>query len=265
MRAGIQAGRVALISGGGRGIGAAISLALAADGADIAINYNRDEAAAQATAAQVRALGRNVRLYRASIADDAACAALVGSVVKDFGRLDILINNAGIASRGNTVELSPVTEIEKLMRVHVFGAYSLTHYALPHLKRAGRGDVIMISSSATQRLLPNQAPYTMAKAALEALAVTLAKEINMDGIRVNVVAPALTVTEMGRRLAKATAGVSEITELDRQSPFEHVCTPEEVADVVAFLTSPRNGYVSGQVVYVDGAYTGMPAPARTVS
>lgn len=255
--------RVALISGAGRGIGAAIAAALAADGADIALNYNRDEAAAQETARRLAALGATVRLYQGSVGNVAACQTIVESAVRDFGRLDILVHNAGIASRGLNVDKTSPEEVEKVMRVHAFGAFYLAHFALPHLVAAPRGDIVMISSVATQSPAAGGAPYNMAKAAIEALAKTLAKEVNRDGVRVNVVGPGLTATDMGSRLAKAVTGVGAIGDLDAVFPFGHVCTPEEVADVVAFLCSPRNGYVSGQVIYVEGAQGGgMPRPPK---
>ena len=244
--------RVALVSGAGRGIGASIAAALAKDGADIALNYNRDEAAAQETADRLGALGARVRLYQGSVGDAAACERIVEAAAGDFGRLDILVHNAGIASRGLPVAKTSPEEVEKLMRVHAFGAFYLAHYALPHLLAAPRGDIVMLSSIATLVPQAGGAPYNMAKAAIEALAKTLAKEVNRHGIRVNVVAPGLTATDMGSRLAKAVTGAA-IADLDAAYPFGHVCTPEEVANVVAFLCSPQNGYVSGQVIYVEGA------------
>lgn len=255
--------RVALVSGAGRGIGASIAAALARDGADIALNYNRDEAAAQETAGRLSALGAQVRLYQGSVGEAADCAAIVESAARDFGRLDILVHNAGIASRGLPVAKTSPDEVEKLMRVHAFGAFYLAHYAMPHLLVAPRGDIVMLSSIATAATPAGGAPYTMAKAAIEALAKTLAKEVNRSGIRVNVVAPGLTATEMGGRLAKAVTGVETIGELDAAYPFGHVCTPQEVAKVVAFLCSPSNGYVSGQVIYVEGGQGGgFPTPPK---
>ncbi|MYE83091.1 MAG: SDR family oxidoreductase [Gammaproteobacteria bacterium] len=121
------------------------------------------------------------------------------------------------------------------------------------MREAKRGDIVMISSAATRSFGANGAPYNMGKAALEALAMTLSKEEKRHDIRVNVVAPGLVETEMGRRLVRATAGVQDIRTLDADSPFGHVCQPEDVANVVRFLVSDSNSYVTGERLYVDGS------------
>lgn len=245
-------GRVALVSGSGRGIGKAIALRLAALGADVAINYRKDADAALETVAEIEALGRKAKAYAASVADVSACEKMIGDVAADFGGLGILINNAGIASRGRTVEDTDPAEFERVVHTHAFSAFYLSHFALPHLRAAGRGDIIMITSVATLKMSANGAPYNVGKAAMEALAQTLSKEVNTQNIFVNTVAPGLTVTEMGDRLAQATRGVAHISELDAKSAFGHVLLPEEVANVVGFLCSPENTYVSGQKISLDG-------------
>ncbi len=245
-------GRVALVTGGGRGIGRAIALALAADGADVAVNYRRDEKAAEATVAEIERLGRRGAAYRASIDDLAADEAMATAVLEEFGFVDILVHNAGIASRGHTVVDTDPAEIERVWRTHAFGAFVLSKLLLPSMRERSRGDVVMISSAATVHMAANSSPYNMAKAALEALAMGLAKEERSNGIHVNVVAPGLVETEMGRRLVKGSMGVEDIHSLDARSPFGHVCTPEEVAEVVRFLVSDAAGYVTAQKLTVDG-------------
>ena len=138
------------------------------------------------------------------------------------------------------------------MRTHVYGAYQLCGALLPGMRSRPRGDVVMISSVAAKQFAARTSPYTMAKVALEALALTLAKEERNNGIHVNVVAPGLVDTEMGRRLVKGMMGVEDISTLDASSPFGRVCRPEDIADVVRFLVSPAAGYVTGQIVTVDG-------------
>jgi 3-oxoacyl-[acyl-carrier protein] reductase len=245
-------GRVALVTGGGRGIGKAIALGLAEDGADVAINYRRDADSAHETVAEIEKLGRRAQAYAASVDEHAQCEAMVDSVVADFGPVDILVNNAGNASRGLTVADTDPAELERTMRTHAFGAWSCAKLVLPSMRTRPRGDIVMISSAATLHMAANSAPYNMAKAALEALAATLAKEERRNGIHVNVVAPGLVDTEMGRRLVKGALGVDDIRTMDAKAAFGHVCSPEEVAEAVRFVVSEHASYVTGQRIGVDG-------------
>jgi NAD(P)-dependent dehydrogenase (short-subunit alcohol dehydrogenase family) len=249
-------GRVALVTGGSRGIGRAISLALAEDGADVAVNYRRDEASAKETVAEIEALGRRAFAYAASVENFEEDQAMVAAASADLGAIDILINNAGIASRGQTVEKTDPLEMERVVRVHAFGPHYLSKLVIPDMKEKGKGDIIMISSAATQSMGAGGAPYNMGKAAMEALALTLFKELRPKNIRVNIVAPGLVETEMGRRLMKATAGVDDLRQLDASMPFGRVCQPEDIANVVRFLVSDRAGYVTGERLYVHGGGQG---------
>ena len=253
-------GRVALVSGGSRGIGAAICLALARDGADVAINYRRDEEAAHDVRRQAEALGRRARIYQAEVSDLEADQRMVEAIAGELGPVDILVNNAGIASRGQFVADTDPAEMERVMRTHVFGAFYLTKLVLPGMRTRPRGDIIMISSSATQSLGAGGAPYNMAKAAMEALAKTLAKEERDNNIRVNVVAPGLVETEMGRRLIRATAGVEDLRAVEATMPFGMVCQPEDIGEMVAFLCSEQARYITHQVIYVNGG--GFDSPRR---
>ncbi len=245
-------GRTALVTGASRGIGRAIALALAEAGADIAVNYRRDTGAANETIAAVQALGRKAIGYSASVENWDEDVAMAAQVVEDFGGIDILVNNAGIASRGQSVADTDPAEMERVVRVHAFGPHYLSKLVVPQMRARGRGDIVMISSVATLFHSANGGPYNMGKAAMEALALTLAKEERVHGIRTNIVAPSLTVTEMGKRLSRATSGVADIHELDARSPFGRVSTPEDVAAVVTFLVSSANPYVNGQKVNVNG-------------
>ncbi len=245
-------GRTALVTGASRGIGRAIALALAEAGADIAVNYRRDTGAANETIAAVQALGRKAIGYSASVENWDEDVAMAAKVVEDFGGIDILVNNAGIASRGQSVADTDPAEMERVVRVHAFGPHYLSKLVVPQMRARGRGDIVMISSVATLFHSANGGPYNMGKAAMEALALTLAKEERVHGIRTNIVAPSLTVTEMGKRLSRATSGVADIHELDARSPFGRVSTPEDVAAVVTFLVSSANPYVNGQKVNVNG-------------
>ena len=245
-------GRVALVTGGGRGIGKAIALGLAEDGADVAVNYRKDEASAQETVREIEKLGRRGAAYSATVGEFAECERLVGSVIDDFGHVDILVNNAGIASRGQSVADTDPAEMERVYNTHAFGAWACSKLVLPSMRAQERGDIVMISSAATLHHAGWSAPYNMAKAALEALALTLAKEERRNNIHVNIVAPGLVDTEMGRRLVKGAMGVEDIRTMDARAAFGHVCTPEEVAEVVRFVVSDRASYVTAQRIGVDG-------------
>ena len=177
---------------------------------------------------------------------------MVNAAIADFGHVDILVNNAGNASRGQTVADTDPAELERVIRTHAFGAWSCAKLVLPSMRAQPRGDIVMISSAATLHIGANSAPYNMAKAALEALSATLAKEERRNGIHVNVVAPGLVDTEMGRRLVKGAMGVTDIRTMDAGAAFGHVCSPEEVADVVRFVVSEQASYITGQRIGVDG-------------
>ncbi len=245
-------GRAALVTGGGRGIGQAIALSLAEAGADVAVNYRRDADAAAETVKAIEAMGRKAKAYAASVENWDEDVAMAAEVVKDFPNLSIVVNNAGIASRGQAVADTDPAEMERVVRVHAFGPHYLAKLLVPHLRTQGRADIIMISSVATLGMGARGAPYNMGKAAMEALALTLAKEEREHGIRTNIVAPSLTVTEMGRRLTRATTGIEDIHQLDARSPFGRVSTPEDVAAVVTFMVSGANPYANGQKINING-------------
>lgn len=244
-------GRIALVTGGSRGAGKAIALGLAADGAAVAVNYRKDDAAAAETVAEIEALGRRAIAVRASVADPDADAEMVERVSGELGPISILVNNAGQASRGRSVADTDPTEVEYLLGTHAVGPHHLSRLVIPEMRSCDRGDIVFISSVATDHNAANGAPYNMAKAAMEALAFGLAKEEKRNGIHVNIVAPGLIETEMGRRLVKA-GGVEDISTLHAHYPFGRVCQPEDVADVVRYLVSDKASYVSGIRIRVDG-------------
>jgi 3-oxoacyl-[acyl-carrier protein] reductase len=248
-------GRTALVTGASRGIGAAIARVLAACGADVAINYQSNRAAAEEVAAQVRALGRRAGIYQADVGDFAACKAMVEAALADLGPVSTLVNNAGIGSVA--VGQPPIAELEdadlqRLLNAHVFGPLHLCRLLVPQMRTLGRGDVIMISSVAAQVYGPRFGVYAIAKSGMEAMAYTLAKEERQHGIHVNVVAPGLVETDMGKRLVNFRQGVEDIHELDSQSPFGFVCQPEDIANAVAFLCSEEGRYITNQRITVNG-------------
>lgn len=248
-------GRVALVTGGDRGIGRGISELLASEGAAVAVNYRRDQEAADATVAAIESAGGIARAYQASVDDAEQDAQMVDSVVADLGAVDLLVNNGGVASRGHAVADTDPSEVARVIGIHAIGPHHLCRLVLPSMRTRPRGDIVMVSSVATSHHAGKGAPYNMGKAALEALAFTLAKEERQHGIHVNVVAPGLVDTDMGQRLARATSGVTDLRSLDASSPFGHVCQPIDVARVVLWLCSEGAGYVTGQRIECDGGGT----------
>jgi 3-oxoacyl-[acyl-carrier protein] reductase len=250
-RGGLE-GRVALITGASRGIGRGVAVRLAADGADIAVNYRDNEAAAAETVRLVEVEGRRARAYQASVDSLDADAAMVGDVLRDFGFVDILVCNGGPASSGLPVVDTDDVEFDSNMMTHAFGAKNLCKLLIPQMRTRPRGDIVMMSSISTSYIGGNGAPYNMAKAALETLARELACEERQHRIRVNVVAPGMVATDMGDHYAKMAVGAERATDLDESNPFGRVCRVEDVAGVVAFLVSEDGFFVSGQRIGVDG-------------
>lgn len=244
--------RVALVTGGGRGIGRGIAIGLADDGFDVAITYRRDGDAALATVAEIEGRGVQAMAISADVSSPEDNETTIARIIDRFGRLDVVVSNGGIASRGRTVVETDHDELQRVMATHALGPHHLCSVAIPHLRERDRGDIVVISSVATLSHGANGAPYSMGKAALESLALTVAKEERPNGIRVNIVAPGLVETDMGRRLVKGAAGIDDIRTLDEAMPFGRVCQPEDIADAVRFFVSDRASYVTGEKLNVWG-------------
>lgn len=252
---GEQDGRVALVTGGGRGIGRAICLRLAADGADIAINYHSNADAARAVADEVRALGRRAEVFQADVAEQADCERLASEVLATFAKVDILVNNAGMGAtaigRPRLADAEPA-DFQRLFASNALGPFYLSRALVPQMREQPRGDIVMISSIGAQNFGPTGGTYSASKVALEALAYTLAKEERANNIHVNVVAPGLVETDMGEALMKFTRGIQSMRELDASQPFGRIGQPEDIAAAVAFYCSPRSAYITNQRLTVSG-------------
>ncbi len=247
------------MTGGGRGIGRAVSEQLAAAGAAVAVNYRRDVDAAADTVAAIVSAGGIARAYAASVDDPEAMASMVEAIRVDLGPVDLLVCNAGIASQGHSVAETDPAELVRVLTTHAIGAHHACRLVLPGMRAAERGDIVMISSVAAHTHGANGAPYSMGKAAVESLAHTLAKEELANGIHVNIVAPGLVETDMGVRLARAIYAkrdMDDLRELDASFPFGRVCQPGDVADVVLYLCSEQASYLTDQRIVVDGGAGG---------
>jgi NAD(P)-dependent dehydrogenase (short-subunit alcohol dehydrogenase family) len=238
---------------------------LAQDGADVAINYEKNEQQALEVAAQITRVGVRSTAVRGSVASYEDCQTVIAEVEATFGGLDILVNNAAVLVFGKSLADVTSEEMAHVIGVNTVGAFNMSKAAIPLLRHHKRSDIIFVSSYSLTTLGRGNGPYNMSKAAVEAFACTLAKEERHNGIRVNIVSPNLTVTDMNRSFLPAFFGVADLSELDARSPFGRLGVPEDIASVVGFLVSPANEYVSGQRVVVDGACdVGMIAGRRTV-
>ncbi len=244
--------KIALVTGGGRGIGRSISERLAEEGAIVAINYRSDVESANETLRNIDTKGGVGKIFKASIDDENEVTTMIYQIQKEFGAIDILINNAGIASRGQSVERTDPDELLQVMRIHALAPHRICQLVLPDMKKKKKGSIVMISSVATLGQAAGGAPYNMGKSAMESLALTLAKEVRKYGIRVNIVAPGIVETEMGDRLIQAVVGVKSIQEIARKMPFQRLCQPRDVANTVHFLVSEEASYITGEKINVWG-------------
>jgi 3-oxoacyl-[acyl-carrier protein] reductase len=242
-------GKVAVVTGASKGIGAAIAERLAADGASVAINYATSKEDAEALAERIRGNGGKAKAIYADIGNPSQARAFVDAAVKEFGRLDILVNNAGKFHIGpiGTVDEA---DVRSQFAVNVDGPIFATQAAASHFSTEG-GRVINVSSIAATHPLPGLSVYSATKAALDALTRVWAAELGPRGVTVNAVAPGLVDTAM-LRAATARMGEEAVKGMVARTPLGRLGTTSDVADVVAFLASPDARWVTGQVVEASG-------------
>ncbi|MCX4783018.1 SDR family oxidoreductase [Streptomyces sp. NBC_01264] len=237
---------VALVTGGSRGIGAATALRLARDGADVALTYVDDAEAARAVVGKIEALGRRGLALRADAGDAEAASGAVEEAVRGLGRLDVLVNNAGVGVLGPLEGLTPA-DVDRVLAVNVRGTFLASRAAAGRMGRGGR--IITVGSCMTQRVPgPGGTLYAMSKAALTGLTKALARELGARGITANLVHPGPVDTDMNPADGPYAAAQSAMTALGR------FAAPEEVAAMVSFLAGPDSAYVTGAEFSVDGGH-----------
>jgi 3-oxoacyl-[acyl-carrier protein] reductase len=239
-------GKTALVTGGSRGIGRAIVLRLATQGADVAFSYRGNQAAAEATSAEVEALGRRALAVQADAKEQEGAEALVKAVLDAFGKVDILVNNAGITRDDLIMRMKP-EDWTDVLETNLFGAfYALKACTRPMLK-ARSGRIVNITSVSGQAGQMGQANYSSAKAGLIGLTKAAARELASRNITVNAVAPGFVLTELTQDLPEALQA-----EITNRTPLGRFGTTDEIANAVAFLVSDEAAYITGQVLAVDG-------------
>ena len=243
---GLLAGKVALITGAARGIGKAIALKFAAEGADVAFTDLVINEAAEETVAEIAAFGHKVKGYASNAASFDETQAVVEQVLADFGRVDILVNNAGITKDGLAMRMTEA-QWDAVIAVNLKSAFNFIHAVLPTMARQRGGNIINMASIAGQMGNPGQINYASSKAGLIAMAKSVAKEMGTRGIRANAIAPGFIISEMTNALPEAVR-----EEYLKNIPLRRGGTPEDIANAALFLASDLSSYVTGQVIAVNG-------------
>ena len=243
---GLLDGKVALITGAARGIGKAIALKFASEGADIAFTDLVINDSALETIREIEALGRKVKGYASNCANFDQTQAVVEEMVKDFGHIDVLVNNAGITKDGLVMRMSE-QQWDAVIAVNMKGAFNFLHAVVPVMARQRGGSIINMASIAGQTGNPGQVNYSASKAGLIAMAKSVAKEMGPRGIRANSIAPGFIISEMTDALPQAVKD-----EYLKMIPLKRGGTVEDIANTALYLASDLSAYVTGQVIAVNG-------------
>lgn len=238
--------KIALVTGAGRGIGRAIALTLAQEGMFVIVNYNGSAAKAQETVEEIRQAGGEAVSFACNVADFNACGEMITALVKDYGHIDVLVNNAGI-TRDNLLMKMSEEDFDRVIAVNLKGCFNTIKHLSRQLLKQRSGKIINISSVTGVMGNAGQANYCASKAGVIGLTKSAARELGSRGITVNAVAPGFIETEMTESLPETVK-----TALTEQILLKRTGTAKEVADVVAFLASDAAGYITGQVISVDG-------------
>jgi len=238
--------RAAIVTGGGKGIGRAICLQLAADGNDIVVNYAGSQQAAEETAEECRKLGVDAQAFQADVAKEEECSLLADFCLKQFGRIDILVNNAGV-TRDNLIMRMGKEDFQKVIDTNLTGAFLMMKAVSRPMMKAHYGRIISISSVSALTGNPGQVNYAASKAGIIGMTRSLARELASRKITVNAVAPGAVDTDMTRALPEKTreAMIAAI-------PMKRMAEPADIANAAAFLAKEESSYITGQVLNVSG-------------
>jgi 3-oxoacyl-[acyl-carrier protein] reductase len=240
-------GKTALVTGASRGIGRGIALALADEGADVAVNYRRRADEAERTVKEIQGRGREAFAIQADVGDFAAVAAMVDAVLARWGRIDVAVANSGVASRVEPVAIIDPANWNRVIGTNLNGVFHTLRCVAPSMIERRSGVMLAVSSIGADTCQPGGAPYHASKAAVNALVRVLAREVAPFGVRANVVAPGLIATDMGEKLIKVHGdAVLEAIPLGRAGE------PAEVGKLAAFLASEDAAWITGKIFRIDG-------------
>ena len=243
---GLLDGKVALITGAARGIGKAIALKFAAEGADVAFTDLIINDAAEETISEIATYGHKVKGYASNAANFDETHTVVDEILKDFGRIDILVNNAGITKDGLVMRMTEA-QWDAVINVNLKSAFNFIHAVVPGMARQRSGSIINMASIAGQMGNPGQVNYASSKAGLIAMAKSVAKEMGSRGIRANAIAPGFIVSEMTNALPEAVR-----EEYIKQIPLRRGGSVEDIANTALYLACDLSSYITGQVIAVNG-------------
>lgn len=238
-------GKVALVTGASRGIGKAIALKLAKEGADVVINYVSNEESAKKVQEEIKSYGRNAYIYGCNIANRDELEGMVNFTIEKFGKIDILINNAGVV-RYNTITGMSMDEWNNVIDTNLSGLFHLCQLVTPHMIKQNYGKIVNLSSLAAVKNLPASYGYTASKAGVSAFTRVLSTELIENNINVNAIAPGIIITDMLDTLGDAAEAYQQ------QVPAKRFCEASEVAELAYFLCQDISRYIVGQTIVIDG-------------
>lgn len=239
-------GKIALVTGASRGIGAEIAKTLAAQGAQVIINFNGSQARAQAVADEIKEKGGQASIYQCNVSDFQSCGEMMDSIIKEYGHLDILVNNAGI-TRDNLIMKMKEEDFDAVLNINLKGTFNTIKHISRQMLKQRSGKIINISSVSGILGNAGQANYSASKAGVIGLTKTMARELASRGITCNAVAPGFVDTEMTEVLSETVKEAA-----CKQIPLGRFGTAKDIAQMVAYLAGEGGDYITGQIISVDG-------------